>query len=431
MKGQGFDGQPKPVGLTTDAGQPISFNSTDKKMVIPPPKRIVSVVAAQPRPVGLTTDAGQPISFNSTGKKIVIPPPKRMVTAVAAADPTSFQKDNMIAPKRIVSKKRNSDGLLKSLPDDRPVASTAVFDGQPVYNAEKESNVDVKRLVKHAPAGQVVVTVSDRKDVKESSVTSVKKTAGQPDMVFLTSRKSALPVLRPCKMVKTTVIPTLRFPDAIINASRDIDYGLYTIVESSLYSCLNPDQVDAVSEVLRLELSPLTNKRILECGSNAGCDAINLARIFSDSIIYAIEHDRATFECLERNVKTMTAKYPNLSKIVPVHADGVAYLRKNKVDADIVYVDPPWGGREYWKADQLELHVSGIPLVDFAHELISKHSPVVVLKLPPSQNFDMLAFAALSTIATLALYQIQKKEKENGVSHTAFKLLVLKRKTLV
>ncbi len=169
-----------------------------------------------------------------------------------------------------------------------------------------------------------------------------------------------------------------RFPYWIIQDSikfKTIDYSNFKIVDSSIYSCLRPNVISSVNEVF-MSLGDI--KTIIDGTANIGCDTVNLANLFAANIV-AIEKDKKTFDVLVDNIKSF-----NLQDII--HPINDSYENYNK-PADLVYLDPPWGGSDYKNKEGIDLYLSDIPIHMIIKRtlLITKH---VVLKVPINFNYN-------------------------------------------
>ena len=90
-------------------------------------------------------------------------------------------------------------------------------------------------------------------------------------------------------------------------------------------------------------------------------------------VVIAIEKDPNIFKILKSNT-TKSVKY-NCSYI------DVMYT----IHQDLVFIDPPWGGPDYKKEDNIILKLDGIDVLDII-DLIYHFTRFVALKVP--NNFD-------------------------------------------
>lgn len=170
------------------------------------------------------------------------------------------------------------------------------------------------------------------------------------------------------------------FPQRVLDACPD--YRKLKTTPESAYSSLLPGQRESVAGIFtRVMTNP---KLIIDATAHIGCDAINLARTYPEAKIIAVEKDAKTFALLNENIKILT-----LTNIETVNADALEYLSRipGAGEADIVYFDPPWGGRDYRSQTNLMLELSGKPIWEVINGTKAKY---VVLKAP--NNFDINTF---------------------------------------
>ena len=219
-----------------------------------------------------------------------------------------------------------------------------------------------------------------------------------------------------------------KFPDWIISESNRlgcIDYSLFRISPETIYSCLMPYQISQVSKIfLEAIQSP---KNIVDATAHIGCDTINLARIYPKSEIIAIEKNNENYNLLVKNVNTFVknktkislgCKIPILANIKTLHGDSIEILTQSSEVYDLIYLDPPWGGPEYYKQNKLKLIMSGKDIQDIIKDLKAK---VIVLKAPV--NFDIERF--LIDYPNTVVFPI-KKPKKTARGDVAFNLIVVK-----
>jgi predicted RNA methylase len=181
------------------------------------------------------------------------------------------------------------------------------------------------------------------------------------------------------------------FPPIPINNSIDSRKRIqYT--KESIYSITTPFHTDAVIEVLRSMVVPnpknpeqrpwlpkeLNQMVVTDATSNCGGFILNLAQNFKT--INAVEIDKMTFDVLMNNINVY-----NIINVVPYNTD---YIKiKDKLNQDIVLIDPPWGGVNYKEESNLQLQLSGIDISIIVNSLRSRVF-LIVLKAPLNFNLD-------------------------------------------
>lgn len=100
--------------------------------------------------------------------------------------------------------------------------------------------------------------------------------------------------------------------------------------------------------------------------------------------VNAVEIDSTTHQMLINNLEVY-----HLSTQTTYCAD---YLNVYKqLQQDVVFIDPPWNGKDYIKKPSLDLYLSGINVVDLCHDLLHNNlASLVVLKVPINFNLEPL-----------------------------------------
>jgi len=120
-----------------------------------------------------------------------------------------------------------------------------------------------------------------------------------------------------------------------------IDYSRLDVDETSYYSSLMPWQVMAVRNILYELIPPRDNIRILDATANIGVDSINFSLMYPNSRVYSCEIVPKIYLKLVNN----TSAYSNIKTIF---GDFVSLLQTmERGEFDVIYIDPPWGGRDY------------------------------------------------------------------------------------
>ena len=130
----------------------------------------------------------------------------------------------------------------------------------------------------------------------------------------------------------------------------------------------------------------INNIIITDATAGVGGNTISFCKHFKT--VNAIELDNQRFDYLSNNINVY-----NIKNIL-LYNDNCLNILGN-LKQDIVFIDPPWGGKYYKNHDKLLLTISNIPLESIINNLlnnsITKHSPkLIVLKIP--KNYDLLYF---------------------------------------
>jgi 16S rRNA G966 N2-methylase RsmD len=115
--------------------------------------------------------------------------------------------------------------------------------------------------------------------------------------------------------------------------------------------------------------------------------------------VHSIEMNNENFRALTNNVGVY-----GLNNVTLYHEDCVKIFNWN---TNVLYIDPPWGGKDYKKNKNLDLYLSNKRLDCWLDEILSrKNRPqFIILKLPANYNFKRFNF--LINVDTIRPYQIR------------------------
>ena len=131
-------------------------------------------------------------------------------------------------------------------------------------------------------------------------------------------------------------------------------------------------------------------KRIIDGTAGGGGNIFSFVEYFEK--VVAIEKAKETYEILKHNVATIN----KTNRVYVRHEDllDIAECKSTRnrdffKKTDILFMDPPWGGPEYYKEEKISLFLSNQSLSEVC-EKIGPKVAMVVLKVP--FNFDITSF---------------------------------------
>lgn len=184
------------------------------------------------------------------------------------------------------------------------------------------------------------------------------------------------------------------------------DY-LFKFVPSEVRAQLLLDEEAAYSVTDQFTADRMTRDIVNITGcSGVICDATaciggntaSFAKAFRHVI--AIEKDKCRFDMLSNNMNILKAM-----NVRCVHGDAIEELawgctgtyrsiRDPDNMYDVIFVDPPWGGKEYKSQEKLSLELSGRSIQDIFRDW-SKYTRYFAIKTP--LNFDESTFQSATT----------------------------------
>lgn len=139
----------------------------------------------------------------------------------------------------------------------------------------------------------------------------------------------------------------------------------------------------------RWNLMPLVERMkklvITEMTAGVGGNVLNFAKYFK--YVNAIEIDKIRYRYLTQNV--LTYEFENVNCY---NDDSVNLLIKNDdIVQDIIFFDPPWGGKNYKKYATLRLTFGDFTIEDICKKLFQRNrNSMIIIKLPNNYDFDYL-----------------------------------------
>lgn len=153
---------------------------------------------------------------------------------------------------------------------------------------------------------------------------------------------------------------------------RGVDINKVKMTSDSLYSVTVPNIADDMSKIIKNNLPNINT--IIDATANIGGNTLSFSSFFNKVI--AVEINKDTFEILKNNVTTYNRKNVEL-----INDDFLHLI--DKLNADVIFMDPPWTGTFYKMYDKMDLFLSDVNIIDIIGKL---HCKMVALKVPLNYN---------------------------------------------
>ena len=201
--------------------------------------------------------------------------------------------------------------------------------------------------------------------------------------------------------------PHDRFPSYVISLSPDeIDYSLFHVHSDSRMSSVMPWDYIQFTTILKQILPDYNHDyRILDGTAHIGVESIVLAKTFPNSVLTSVELDSEVYNLLKQNIEEFGVP------ITAVNDDFTQFIEKTKENYDILYLDPPWGGRSYEENRRMMLYLSNIPVYQTIEKTLEESKArKVILKAP--FNFDITEFKNnLSQTRKIQVFEVERKKR--------------------
>jgi hypothetical protein len=163
--------------------------------------------------------------------------------------------------------------------------------------------------------------------------------------------------------------------------------ALLALDEISMYSITDTRSANNTSRILQQLVG---DRAVITDGcAAAGGNVLSFAQHFRQ--VQAVELDPQRYSLLEHNVKALGL----MDTVSTHHGDFLEKLGELK--QDVVFLDPPWGGKSYTENDTVDLTFSGLPLSELC-ERLKPHARYIALKLPLNFNFEGFKQAITSSV---------------------------------
>ena len=156
-------------------------------------------------------------------------------------------------------------------------------------------------------------------------------------------------------------------------------YNKLLFTEESIYSSSKIEGSKLLKSIISENLS---NKdiTITDGTANIGTDSIFLSNYFNK--INSVEISNINYNALANNVSVF--KKTNINTIL----GDIIIVIENLIQ-DVIYIDAPWGGRDYKKNDKMKLFLGDLEILDFYKKFRNK-AKVFIFKVPYNYDLDYL-----------------------------------------
>jgi len=176
-----------------------------------------------------------------------------------------------------------------------------------------------------------------------------------------------------------------------------LEYSSLQTTQEGSYSITRRRDAERIMNVLRNVFPTLRQLTITDATACIGGDTLNFANWFAH--VHSIEIKDDNFRALTNNVDAY-----GFQNVTLHHADSTKLFNWN---THVLYIDPPWGGKDYRKHEKLDLYLSEKRLDTWLEEILLRRNRPnhIVIKLPVNYNFNRLNF--LTNVDAIKPYQIR------------------------
>jgi len=162
----------------------------------------------------------------------------------------------------------------------------------------------------------------------------------------------------------------------------NINYDDLRIDDVGKFSITLPKKADSISRIISTYCSNSgSNKEITITDATAGAGGNVLSFCKHNFKVNAVELNIDRYNCLTQNIEAYGYTVNTLN---------CDYLTiYDKLEQDIIFVDPPWGGLNYKNSDNITLKLGDMTIEELCNNIsIKKLAKFTVLKLPFNYNLN-------------------------------------------
>ena len=159
----------------------------------------------------------------------------------------------------------------------------------------------------------------------------------------------------------------------------NLDYKKLQLSNIGVYSIFYPNCADDLAKIIR---SYVPNKKatITDATSNMGGAVFAFAKYFDK--INAVEIVKLHCDILDNNLRVYDIKDK-----VDIHCFDYLDIGE-KLDQDVIFFDPPWGGKNYKEIKLMNMFLDSIPINEIIKPLLTKST--IAIRVPYNYDFKKL-----------------------------------------
>lgn len=193
----------------------------------------------------------------------------------------------------------------------------------------------------------------------------------------------------------------------------DKNVRLYKLQLSNIgrYSICTPYVAQYITGLIKLYFKDWKTLVITDGNGNMGGNTISFAKSFGH--VNSVEIIPLHCDILRNNI----TEYGLIDKVTIICDDYFNVM--DKLEQDVIYFDPPWGGPEYKQNKLMDLYMNNISMVRIINHL-KPRAKMIIMRVP--YNYNLHEFTMKIKYDKIDLYKMVQKNK------VKFIVIVLMRK---
>jgi site-specific DNA-adenine methylase len=182
------------------------------------------------------------------------------------------------------------------------------------------------------------------------------------------------------------------------------DYSKLKLDDVGLYSITSLKSAKIISEIIKSYFPSISSKEltITDATSGLGGNVFSFSEFFKS--VNAVEKDTNRYTMLEKNLELYKKEFPELYQNIKLYNKNYLEIML-KLEQDIIFFDPPWGGRGYKEQDNIDLFLDQTNIITLCNQL-EKLCRLIAIKVPTNFNFNN--FVKLVNNKKVNIYKLQK-----------------------
>ena len=180
-----------------------------------------------------------------------------------------------------------------------------------------------------------------------------------------------------------------------LNLIQSDDEGLFSVSSKNVSRFI----CNIIKKYLRT--SDYTNVVITDATAGIGGNTIGFMNSYGQ--INSVEINTTRFNYLKNNINIYFK--PDKQNVTFYNKDYLDIYKNLK--QDIIFFDPPWGGKDYKSTDNINLFLSNINIINICNDL-KDFTNLIVLKVP--KNFNIKTFISEVNYKFLHIHKLNKMD---------------------
>jgi 16S rRNA G966 N2-methylase RsmD len=172
--------------------------------------------------------------------------------------------------------------------------------------------------------------------------------------------------------------------------------------EEGLFSVSSKNVSKFICNIIKKYLRTSNYNEVIITDATAGIGGNTIGFMSNYGVINAVECNIDRFNYLQNNINL----YKSSNNIVNFYHNDYLEIYKN-LEQDIIFFDPPWGGKDYKSNENINLYLSNKNIIQICND-VKDYTNLIVLKVP--KNFNIKSFISDVNYKFLHIHKLNKMD---------------------